>query len=91
MRILKNTEWNNEITSVGYNAVTKIEDTDEVEVEVRGTCNANGWIEQIIEETFTEEIIYKNGYFLKDGGDDSFVSKYIPEIDKLLSHLEDNL
>ena len=35
MRILKNTEWNNEITSVGYNAVTKIEDTDEVEVEVR--------------------------------------------------------
>ena len=63
MRILKNiTE--EQITSVGYNAVTKIEDTDEVEVEVRGTCNANGWIEQIIEETFTEEIIYKNGYTL---------------------------
>lgn len=88
MRILKHTEWNNEITSVGYDAITKIEDTDEVEVIVRGYCNENGWIKQEIEETGSSEIIYENGYFLKDGGDSTFVSKYIPEIDKLLDHLD---
>ncbi len=87
MRILKGTEWNNEIASVGYDAVTKIDNTDEVEVIVKGTCNANGWIEQVIEETGTSKRIYENGYFLKDGGDSIFVSKHIPEIDKLLSHL----
>ena len=87
MRILKDTDWSSSISYVGYNAITKVEDTDEVEVTVYGYSDENGWIAQEIEEVGTSEIIYRNDYFLKDGGDSSRVSKYIPEIDQLLEHL----
>ena len=87
MRIIKDTQWSNPVSYVGYDVITKVQDTDEVEVTVRGYCDMNGWIVQEIEEVGSNEIIYKNGYFLEDGGESVYVSKHIPEIDQLLEHL----
>ena len=88
MRILKDTEWSNPISYVGYDVITKVENTDEVEVTVRGYCDENGWISQEIKEVGSDEVIYRNGYFLQDGGESIHVSKFIPEIDQLLEHLD---
>lgn len=88
MRILKDTEWCSPVSYVGYDVITKVEDTDEVEVTVRGYWDQDGgWIMQEIEEVGSSEIIYKNGYFLRDGGESVYVSKFIPEINQLLEHL----
>tara|TARA_E500000318_G_scaffold95636_1_gene95509 strand:+ start:387 stop:632 length:246 start_codon:yes stop_codon:yes gene_type:complete len=81
MRILKDTEWRDELVTVGYHVVTQIEDSKEVEVSVHGTCDSNGWCDRFITEEGSDKELYHNGD----------ISVYIPELDDLLDHLNDLL
>ena len=81
MRIIKDTEWRDELVTVSYNAITQVEDNKEAEVRVHGTCDSNGWCDRIITLVWNDEKLYDNG--------DSNV--YIPELDDLLDRLDDML
>ena len=56
MRIVKDTEWRDELVTVGYHAITQVDDNKEVEVSIHGTCDSNGWCDRFI----TEEGMMKN-------------------------------
>lgn len=79
MEILENTEWRSELVNVGYQAITRVDDSRRVEVNVHGTCDDNGWRDRFIIEEGTEEELYHNGD----------IHAYIPELDKLLDRLDD--
>ena len=79
MRIIKDTEWRDELVTVGYHAITQVDDSKEVEVSVHGTCDSNGWCDRLITEEGSDEELYHNGD----------KTAHIPELDKLLDKLDD--
>lgn len=81
MRIVKDTEWRDELVTVGYHAITQVDDNKEVEVSIHGTCDSNGWCDRFITEEGSDEELYHNGD----------VSADIPELDDLLDRLDDML
>lgn len=79
MKIIKDSEWRSEVVTVGYNVIAQADQSKEVELCVYGTCDSNGWCDRFITEEGTDQELYHNGN----------ISAYIPELDKLLDHLDD--
>ena len=80
MKIIKDTDWKNQMITVGYHAITQIDQRENVSVEVHGTFGGNDWFDRFIVELKTDRELFHNGD----------KTAHIPELDKLLDKL-DNL
>ncbi len=79
MKFIENTDWRNEMITIGYHATTQIDQQENVSVEVHGTCGDNGWFDRFIVELKTDRELFHNGD----------KTAHIPELDKLLDKLDD--
>jgi len=82
MKIIKNTEYNFTTVTVGYLAITSVDESQDVEVRVEGEYDESGSkVNQRIIEEESDETLY-DGTFLME-------ISIIPEKEKLLAHLDE--
>jgi len=82
MKIIKNTEYNFTTVTVGYLAITSVDESQDVEVRVEGEYDESGSkVNQRIIEEESDETLY-DGTFLME-------ISTIPEKEKLLAHLDE--
>ena len=82
MKIVKQSEYNFTTVTVGYLAITSVDEHEEVEVRVEGEYDADGFnVNKRIIEEGSDEVLYDAGLLLV---------KDIKDMDKLLKHT-DNL